>query len=55
AFRRAMPMCAGLLVVGAALAWWQVRRPADDPALKRSEPRTSCAVGAPGLEPEPDR
>ncbi|AMM09874.1 Transmembrane efflux protein [Streptomyces albidoflavus] len=55
AFRRAMPMCAGLLVAGAALAWWQVRRPADDPALKRSEPRTSCAVGAPGLEPEPDR
>ncbi|MFD5184769.1 MFS transporter [Streptomyces sp. NPDC058372] len=55
AFRRAMPMCAGLLVIGAALAWWQVRRPADDPALRRSEPRTSCPMGAPPLEPEPDR
>ncbi|WP_436737956.1 MFS transporter [Streptomyces sp. BBFR102] len=55
AFRRAMPICAGLLVAGAALAWWQVRRPADDPALQRSEPRTCCPVGAPPLEPEPDR
>ncbi|NEC10918.1 MFS transporter [Streptomyces sp. SID8014] len=55
AFRRAMPMCAGLLVIGAALAWWQVRSPADDPALKRARPRTSCPMGSPPLEPEADR
>ncbi|MFI6350365.1 MFS transporter [Streptomyces sp. NPDC050560] len=48
-FRRAMPMCAGVLVVGALIAVWWVRRPvAADRA--RPECSVSCAVGAPPLE-----
>ena len=52
-FRRAMPMCAGLLVAGSVIAWWAVRA---SPAA-RPEPRPACAthcgVTAPPLEPEP--
>ena len=52
-FRRAMPMCAGLLVAGSVIAWWAVRA---SPAA-RAEPRPACAthcgVTAPPLEPEP--
>lgn len=49
-FRRAMPMCAGLLVAGSVIAWWTVRAPLTP------EPRpactTHCGVSAPPLEPE---
>ncbi|MEV0092677.1 MFS transporter [Streptomyces sp. NPDC050738] len=47
-FRRAMPMCAGVLVVGALIAFVTVRKPAPD--CRRPESRTHCAVAAPPLE-----
>ncbi|MGW1882832.1 MFS transporter [Streptomyces sp. NPDC001970] len=47
-FRRAMPMCAGALVLGAVIAWATVRRPS--PTCARSECRVQCGVGAPALE-----
>ncbi|MFD4241680.1 MFS transporter [Streptomyces sp. NPDC058525] len=49
AFGRAMPWCAGVLVVGAAVAWATVRTPA--PGAAHPQCRTQCAVGAPPLEP----
>ncbi|MEU9155856.1 MFS transporter [Streptomyces sp. NPDC048417] len=49
AFRRAMPICAGVLVVGAALAFTLVRRPA--PGCRRPECRTHGNVTSPPLEP----
>ncbi|MER5768676.1 MFS transporter [Streptomyces sp. NPDC001985] len=48
-FRRAMPMCAGVLVVGAGVAFVGVRRPRG--VGVRPECRMSCGVGAPPLEP----
>ncbi|MGC5412183.1 MFS transporter, partial [Streptomyces sp. DT225] len=39
-FRRAMPMCAGLLVLGALIAWATVRTPAP----VRDTARPECAV-----------
>jgi EmrB/QacA subfamily drug resistance transporter len=50
AFRRAMPICAGVLVVGSALAFALVRRPA--PGCVRPECRTHGSVTAPPLEGE---
>ncbi|WP_406475308.1 MFS transporter [Streptomyces sp. NBC_01615] len=50
AFRRAMPLCAGILVVGAALAFTTVRRLAPD--CRRPECRTHGCVTAPPLEPQ---
>ncbi|WP_351234846.1 MFS transporter [Streptomyces sp. NPDC002133] len=47
-FRRAMPMCAGVLVLGAVIAWATVRRPS--PTCARPECRVQCGVGAPALE-----
>ncbi|MFD9356656.1 MFS transporter [Streptomyces sp. NPDC060031] len=49
AFGRAMLWCAGMLVVGAALAWATVRTPA--PGAPHPQCRTQCAVTAPPLEP----
>ncbi|PWS40557.1 MFS transporter, partial [Streptomyces sp. ZEA17I] len=52
-FRRAMPMCAGLLVAGALLAWWTVRTPPAPAAGEREErPECTmhCGVVAPPLE-----
>ncbi|MEN8649542.1 MFS transporter [Streptomyces sp. 21So2-11] len=51
-FRRAMPMCAGVLVLGALIAWLTVRNPRPGACVPRS--RVNCAVAAPPLE-EPDR
>ncbi|HET6855715.1 MAG TPA: MFS transporter [Streptomyces sp.] len=51
-FRRAMPMCAGVLVLGALIAWLTVRNPRPGACVPRC--RTNCAVAAPPLE-EPDR
>ncbi|MER7187255.1 MFS transporter [Streptomyces hyaluromycini] len=48
AFDRAMPICAGVLVVGAALAFALVRRPAPD--CRHPECRTHGCVTAPPLE-----
>ncbi|MET8945997.1 MFS transporter [Streptomyces sp. NPDC004542] len=48
AFRRAMPVCAGVLVAGAALALAFVRRPG--PGCRRPECRTHGWVTAPPLE-----
>ena len=50
AFRRAMPLCAAVLTVGAVLAFATVRRPAPD--CRRPECRTHGCVTAPPLEPE---
>ncbi|MFJ8668449.1 MFS transporter [Streptomyces sp. NPDC093600] len=49
-FRRAMPMCAGLLVAGAVLAWATVRAPA---AAAECHPgcRVHCGVTSPPLDP----
>ncbi|MFD7442096.1 MFS transporter [Streptomyces sp. NPDC059909] len=47
-FRRAMPICAGVLVLGAVIAWATVRRPPPTCALP--ECRVQCGVGAPALE-----
>jgi MFS family permease len=49
AFRRAMPLCAGILVAGAVLAFATVRRPT--PECRHPECRTHCSVTAPPLEP----
>ncbi|OIK07947.1 MFS transporter [Streptomyces monashensis] len=48
AFRRAMPICAGVLVVGSALAFALVRRPR--PGCLRPECRTHGSVTVPPLE-----
>lgn len=48
AFDRAMPLCAGVLVAGAVLAYTTVRRPAPD--CRHPECRTHCCVTAPPLE-----
>ncbi|WP_406007684.1 MFS transporter [Streptomyces sp. NBC_00637] len=50
AFRRAMVLCAGVLVVGSAVAFTTVRRPAPD--CRRPECRTHGSVLAPPLEGE---
>jgi EmrB/QacA subfamily drug resistance transporter len=49
AFRRAMPICAGVLVAGAVLAFATVRRPAPD--CRHPECRTHGSVTTPPLEP----
>ncbi|GHB57656.1 MFS transporter [Streptomyces cirratus] len=49
AFGRAMAWCAGVLVVGAVLAWTTVRNPA--PAACHPLCRTCCGVTSPPLEP----
>lgn len=53
AFRRAMPLCAGVLVIGSVLAFTAVRRPA--PGCLRPECHTHGSVTAPPLEPERSR
>ncbi|MFD9717537.1 MFS transporter [Streptomyces sp. NPDC059076] len=52
-FNKAMPMCAGVLVLGALIAVVMVRRPAPTPdgTEVRPECRVNCGVGAPPLEP----
>lgn len=50
AFRRAMVLCAAVLVVGAVLAFTTVRRPAPD--CRRPECRTHGSVLSPPLEGE---
>ncbi|ALO09434.1 Putative sugar transporter [Streptomyces venezuelae] len=49
-FRRAMPMCAGILVVGAVLAWTTMRTPAERPGC-HPECRVHCGVTSPPLDP----
>ncbi|MFE9258279.1 MFS transporter [Streptomyces sp. NPDC006879] len=49
AFGRAMLWCAGLLVVGALLAWTTVRKPGAGPSHPQC--RTQCPMAAPTLEP----
>ena len=51
-FRRAMPMCAGLLVLGALIAWATVRTPSEPaPETARPECAVHCGVTSPPLEP----
>ncbi|MGP3984051.1 MFS transporter [Streptomyces sp. KR80] len=56
-FRRAMPICAGVLVLGALIAWLAVRTDVLEPAAPgepqrcRAECRTHCAVSSPPLDP----
>lgn len=47
-FRRAMPMCAGALVLGAVIAWATVRTP---PKTARPACAVHCGAVAPPLEP----
>ncbi|MCX4583880.1 MFS transporter [Streptomyces sp. NBC_01481] len=56
-FRRAMPMCAGVLVLGSLIAWTTVRRPAPADVLARARPqcRVNCGVSAPPLEQAEER
>ncbi|MFF3325694.1 MFS transporter [Streptomyces sp. NPDC002889] len=49
-FRRAMPMCAGVLVLGSLIAWWTVRTPKDKEAHCQPECRINCGVVSPPLE-----
>lgn len=57
AFRPAMVMCAGVLVLGALIAWWTVRSDVLEPEAPGEAPRchaecrTHCAVAAPPLDP----
>ncbi|MCL6736205.1 MFS transporter [Streptomyces neyagawaensis] len=53
AFTTAMPVCAGLLLAAAALAFTTVRRPPAD--CHHPECRTHASVTAPPLEGEPGR
>jgi len=54
-FRRSMPLCAGLLALGAVVAWWMVRVPEEERAAHcHPECRTNCAVAAPPLETPAD-
>ncbi|MFJ6630800.1 MFS transporter [Streptomyces sp. NPDC091376] len=48
-FRRAMPLCAGVLVVGAVLAFATVRTPEK---YSHAKCKLHCGVGAPPLEPQ---
>ncbi|MEU0372117.1 MFS transporter [Streptomyces sp. NPDC006283] len=50
-FRRAIPMCAGVLVAGSLIAWLTVRRPYD---TRRCHPacKVNCGVTSPPLEPQ---
>ncbi|MBA2807845.1 MFS transporter [Streptomyces sp. KM273126] len=48
AFQRAMPLCAGVLVVGAVVAFTTVRRPV--PECRHPERHTHCCLTAPPLE-----
>ncbi|MDQ1009447.1 EmrB/QacA subfamily drug resistance transporter [Streptomyces sp. V4I23] len=50
-FRRAIPMCAGVLVAGAVIAWAMVRAPAPAEEHTHPECRMNCGVSAPPLEP----
>ncbi|OEJ25857.1 MFS transporter [Streptomyces agglomeratus] len=47
-FRRAMPMCAGALVLGAAIAWATVRTPGPEGGAP--ECKVHCGVTSPPLE-----
>ncbi len=49
AFGRAMPICAGVLAVGALLAWTTMRTPAE--LTCHPECRHHCGVAAPPLDP----
>ncbi|MFE5483711.1 MFS transporter [Streptomyces sp. NPDC056527] len=49
-FQRAMPMCAGLMVAGAVLAWATVRAPVGR-ADCHPECKVHCGVTAPPLDP----
>ncbi|MEU9863085.1 MFS transporter [Streptomyces sp. NPDC047971] len=49
-FQRAMPMCAGLMVAGAVLAWAMVRAPVGG-AECHPECKVHCGVTAPPLDP----
>ncbi|TQK52868.1 EmrB/QacA subfamily drug resistance transporter [Streptomyces sp. SLBN-118] len=56
-FRRAMPMCAGVLVLGSLIAWTTVRGPQPADVLARARPqcRVNCGVSAPPLEQAAER
>ncbi len=58
-FRQAMPMCAGVLVLGAVIAWTAVRAPgaaaAGEGPAAEPECRLHCGVSAPPLEAACDR
>jgi EmrB/QacA subfamily drug resistance transporter len=51
AFDRAMPMLAGVLVLGSLIAFFTVRKPAEGPtAAVEAESKINCTLSAPPLE-----
>jgi EmrB/QacA subfamily drug resistance transporter len=52
AFRLAIPMCAGVLVAGALIAWGTVRVPPKGADVCHPECKVNCGVAAPPLEPQ---
>jgi hypothetical protein len=51
-FRRAMPMCAAVLVAGAVLAWTLVRSPERAKEARcHPECKVHCGVTSPPLDP----
>ncbi|MFC5719577.1 MFS transporter [Streptomyces gamaensis] len=50
-FRRAMPMCAGALVVAALVSWLTIRAPGRRRRVCKPEVTYSCGVAAPPLDP----
>ncbi|MFD6812364.1 MFS transporter, partial [Streptomyces anthocyanicus] len=48
-FDRAMPLCAGVLVLGAVLSWATLRTPRRAPCHPSC--KTHCSLTAPPLEP----
>ncbi|KIF75213.1 major facilitator transporter [Streptomyces sp. 150FB] len=51
AFDRAMPMCAGVLVLGSLIAFFSVRKPVGRPvAPLQAESKINCTLSAPPLE-----
>ncbi|GAA3889755.1 MFS transporter [Streptomyces sedi] len=55
AFGRAVLICAGLMVLGAVVAWWAVPSGLPDRGRARPRCRRHCQVTAPPLEPGGDR
>ncbi|MFJ1912638.1 MFS transporter [Streptomyces sp. NPDC088147] len=49
-FHRAMPICAGVLAVGALIAWATVRTPKEAAGRTEPECRVNCGLSAPPLE-----
>ncbi|WP_200261870.1 MFS transporter [Streptomyces sp. HSG2] len=50
-YRQAIPMCAGVLLLGALIAWTTMRTTAAEEPVAEPECRMHCGLSAPPLEP----